>query len=638
MAFDHLPVGEDEPLIRDTPPEWLPLGMQVAEICNGWAGRGDLVAYVAGGDAGGRSAGACYLPQTAEIELNVEKAFSEGVMPFMIDDMTERATQFDNLKATGAIWHEAMHARFTRHDLESALEDMKPKEYDALMLLEESRIEAQGLRVHPQNRAFIRACALDMVLKDQDKYKASKLTPTRSAVRMLGLSRARVDAGVLKDADIKNIRKVLDTVLTDKQQAAFQKLWLDFQDVQNSNTYFGLSRLQKIAKEWVKLTEKFADENGDPTEKDIQKAVEEAMNRAEEERKKREENGEPEPEPGEGDADGEGEGIEVQFSEAAEEDAENTEIEAQTEGNDQKQKEREEAEAKDAEARYEETQRHKGAAGKVFNKGFGPGPHQTNSRLRSKREPTGAEWIAANTIADELDHARYRDRDREEVLSVEPPGRLRTRNLVQNAAIQERNLPGQVAAFRRTKYHQVEEPPLTLGVMTDISGSMGSAMEQMASAAWIFSQAAKQIDAEVAMVNFGNAVYPTLEPGMSLDHVYVYSADDNMERFDEAFQALDGTLNLINGVGARMLVVVSDGHYKGQERQHADTWLARCRAENIAVLWVGLTGSYGGDVASEYCRKNGATYYQTHGASVTEVAEKIGRAAADALADASASY
>jgi hypothetical protein len=128
--------------------------------------------------------------------------------------------------------------------------------------------------------------------------------------------------------------------------------------------------------------------------------------------------------------------------------------------------------------------------------------------------------------------------------------------------------------------------------MVDISGSMSSAMEPMASTAWIMSEAVRRVQGKTAMVYYGNEVFPTLKPGQHLGEVNVWSAPDGTEKFDEAFRALDGALNLLNGSGARLLVVTSDGAYTSSQRDSSEKWVRRCREAGVAVLWLPFDNGY----------------------------------------------
>jgi hypothetical protein len=124
---------------------------------------------------------------------------------------------------------------------------------------------------------------------------------------------------------------------------------------------------------------------------------------------------------------------------------------------------------------------------------------------------------------------------------------------------------------------------------------MSSAMHPMASTAWIMSEAVRRVQGRCAMVYYGSDVFPTLKAGQRLKEVSVYSAPDGTEQFDRAFRSLDGSLNLLNGTGARLLVVVSDGHYTPEETEMAKRWLKACTRNGVAVLWlpIGDSGATG---------------------------------------------
>jgi hypothetical protein len=193
---------------------------------------------------------------------------------------------------------------------------------------------------------------------------------------------------------------------------------------------------------------------------------------------------------------------------------------------------------------------------------------------------------ASVTIAKWLEKAKYRDRDVTEIASSLPPGRLRTRAIVQGKALEARGVYQQTQPWRRKVRKMTDDPTLTVGVMVDISGSMNSAMEPMATTAWVMSEAVRRVQGRTAMVYYGNEVFPTLKPGQHLDQVNVWEANDGYEKFDEAFRALDGALNLLNGTGARLLVVTSDGAYRSKEQERSIHWVTRCKQAGVAVLWL----------------------------------------------------
>jgi hypothetical protein len=115
--------------------------------------------------------------------------------------------------------------------------------------------------------------------------------------------------------------------------------------------------------------------------------------------------------------------------------------------------------------------------------------------------------------------------------------------------------------------------------------------------------------------------------------VRVYDANDGTEKFDDAFKALDGGLNLLHGNGVRMLVVVSDGEYTPAELRNAEKWIRRCHSEGVAVLWLTFDGN--GRTASRIVGDTNAVVIFTQ-LNPEEVATEIGRACATALERATA--
>ena len=273
---------------------------------------------------------------------------------------------------------------------------------------------------------------------------------------------------------------------------------------------------------------------------------------------------------------------------------------------------------------------HKKVADEVFKKTAELNGHGSGSSLKEVRMPTAAERAAAVKIARMLEKAKYRERDEREIQSILPPGRLRTRAIVQNAAYKAQGSMTLAEPWRRTVRKHTDDPTLNIGVMVDISGSMGNAMQPMAVTAWAMSEAARRVQARAAMVYYGQDVFPTLKPGQHLDQVNVYTAPDGTEKFDRAFKALDGGLNLLHGSGARLLVVVSDGCYTPQETERARHWVKECDRNGVAVLWLPFAAEYNTHYAKDITRDTNAVLL----ADVRDPADaavRIGTAAASAL-------
>jgi len=535
-----------------TAPEWLPLGRQIGELANKWSGRYDLVGYV--GENAGHGAPACYNPALAEIEVDVARAFGAGIKPEMIGDLSERATQYEFPKAIGALYHEAFHACFSEWNMPKASSDLNNQEYDALVLLEESRIEAQGLLAKPRAKSFLRASAMELVVADSAET-FGQMPDTKKAGMLVGLIHSRVEAGIL---DAEEVAEVLDLTESFLGADTITKLlevadkFRAHEDHANADPV-----LYDLAREWVRILQEKAEENGESLDA----------------------------QPG----DGEGEGEPSEFSEAVqdalEEVARAVQVSAQGDLDDQEQKEDWQEQVEEKASKAKENQINADTAKKVFARGSG-GTGKSSTRLRERRLPTSKERQASVTIAKWLERAKYRDRDVTEIDSETPPGRLRTRAVVQAKAMEERGVRERVAPFRKKVRKMTDDPTLSVGVMVDISGSMMGAMEPMATTAWVMSEAVRRVQGRTAMVYYGNEVFPTLKPGQHLDQVNVWEATDGWEAFDEAFRALDGSLNLLNGTGARLLVVTSDGAYRSKEEERSRYWVKRCVEAGVAVLWL----------------------------------------------------
>ena len=594
--MSHYKIGETR--AEATDPKWLPVGRQIGELANEWARRSDIVAYV--GPGAGGPAPACFIPASAEVEVNVDVAFGFGVEPEDVDLMT-RAGRYEFPRAVGAVMHEAFHARFSHWDIPAAKDALMPDEFDALMLLEEGRIEAQGLSAMPKALPFLRSCAMEIVIADA-AAQFGAVSNTQAAAQLVGLVWARVDAGVLRLDDVTEVTDLIDDYLGLDVVTQLRDIALA---AQAHSDHRDFARMYDLAREWAALVRETADEKGDG-----------------------------QPESGEGES-GEGDEGMSDFVkaliDALDEAAENVAVSSGADLEGAEEAEKNEEVVKERAEKAREIKDAKAAAGKVFG-GKGSGTLDfgaSHSNLAVVRQPTSDERVAAVQVANLLEKAKYRERDLTVVRSEIPGGRLRARAMVQGAALRERGVVAKVEPWERKVRRQTDEPTLTVGVMVDISGSMGSAMEPMATTAYVMSAAAQRIQAKTAMVYYGNSVFPTLRMGERMNEVKVYTAPDGTEKFDEAFRSIDGTLDLLYGSGARLLVIVSDGAYTGHEGKAAKRWMKRCHEEGVAVVWLPFDHGYEAkDKAGEYGTVLAGRF------SPTEAATKIGQICANALTKA----
>jgi len=595
-----------------TSAEWLVIGSKIGILTNMWAGRGDIIAYV--GPGAGGNAPACFTPATAEVEVNVEAAFGKTIKPEHIGDLTQASTMYEWPKAIGAIYHEAMHARYSTWDIIEMQKQLTKLEFMALVYLEEGRIEKRGVALNPDMAAFLKACALELVVADMrdNPIEGSK---TRIAANMAALTYARIDAGVLDFDDLADLGTMIVGILGVELYDKLRALWQQAQDTEAGD----INTLMDIARRWEALLKETSEERGEDDCEDGQPG---------------DGSGSGSGEGGEGDGDGSSSGLGSEdfekMMEALEEAAEATAVSVNDELADQQEQQEWRDEAKSRAGAAREAKEAADTASEVFGKGTGPvASTTTGSRLVEERMPTGPERSAAVKVAQMLDKAKYRDRDEKEIHSILPPGRLRTRVMVQGAALKSKGVMTQVEPWRRTVRKHVDDPTLSVGMMVDISGSMSDAMQPMAISAWVMSEAVRRVQGRAAMVYYGQGVFPTLKPGQHLDKVRVYSAPDGTERFDTAFKALDGGVRLLSGSGARLLVVASDGCYTSSETRAARKWVQACDRAGVGVLWL----TFGGHQAYEanaICQGTKAQVV-TCGGDVVSAAQMIGAAAAKAL-------
>jgi hypothetical protein len=537
----HFSASRERALLP-TPKEWLKLGAQMGDLCNEWSRRGDIVATV--GPKAGMGSPACFKPLIAEMEINTELAFGEATNPEYVDDFNLRQTQFDYPVAAGAILHEAMHARHTHWSLLEVAKHKNRAEAKLVELFEESRIEARGVQHFKKNRSFLRACALKLVIGD---LKPSEVLAggVMGLSQLMLLTMARVDAGVLEKDDVELVKEKSEEFFGKPLVKKLRKLWIK---AQAHNKDYEWEPLRKIAEEWIKLLE---DAGHDP-EAEASEGLKIILV-----------------------------GIMGEMGEMAEE----VESDARTEGTVQIVMELGEEAAAAAEEEAKESEEHEKMKAMVFDKTTGySGSSRSGSRLAEERPPKPEERAAAITVARELEKARYRDRVEVSRSTVLPPGRLRGRAAVQGAAARAQGRPSTVEPWQSTRRYHTEDPNLTMAWMTDISGSMSAAMKPMGITDYVLSEAGRRVDAKMASVYYGQGVFPGLRPGEHRENVRIYTAPDSTERFDDAFKALNGAVNLLGGSGARLLVIVSDFCYTPDQIEAAKKWLARCKSQGVAVI------------------------------------------------------
>lgn len=559
-----------------TPRNWLSAGSQINDAVLKWSDRSDMATTILVGDACKTiNSVAAHKWQSAEILINAEFAFGVDADPSFLPNLSERKNQIDYPVAMGAVFHEAAHAKYTNYDRISLAEETTPFQLLLVRAFEETRIEKHILKDFPKNAPFLRATSMKLILEDLDHAKIGH-NGVEVFSHLVLLTLARVTAGSLKKKDVKPIRDAFKAMFDPKTRNKLQTIWVK---AQSYSVHTDWTYLAELANEWIEVLRESGESMSSDLQEEFEKELLEILKSLLGE----------DFEPGEGEGEGEGEsegssgagaGLGGLMAALVNE----VETSAQEEVNEMAIQELMDERAKAREEAANESKNHQEEASRVFGRGTGPGGTSSFSTLQVERAPSSDERRAAVSLSQQLERAKYRDRQVIKSSSEIPPGRLNSRQMVSAAEQRSRGAEVTARPFARKQRKHTDEPTLSVGTLVDISGSMTYAMEPMASMSWIMSEATKRVQGRCATVYYGNDVFPVLKPGQHLDKVKVYDAADGTERFDRAFKAIDGSLNLLNGDGARLLVVVSDLCYTSHEVEAAKKWFNRCRASGVAVV------------------------------------------------------
>jgi hypothetical protein len=511
---------------------WLAFSAKMTAQVAPVADRADLTVTVAPG--AGRGAPACFIPAAAEIEVN---AACLGVDPATADPASP-ADRERYPALWGATVHECAHAAHSRWRAHQGTDAAWSA---AATALEESRIEGRQVARRPGDRAWLRACTCQIVVGD---FAAAAAPPASAAQAgsAAALILAREDAGILEAAEAEPVAKAVAMVIGEEKLGQLRQVWRESHRTRDDDAR-GMVRL---GRRWCRILGVQPDQpapKADPSEaggppSPVASAVGEATARVED--ASTAEFAPPPP-----------------FPPGA-------------------------AEAREAEKK---ARRAAGdASARVFARDPGDGSGGTTGVTR---EPTADEQAAARWLARALREASAGGRAETVIASATPPGRLRMRHAVTADAQRAAGAIPTARPFTRVERRRVPAPPLAVGVMCDVSGSMSAFTGSVASTAWILARATASLPAaRTATVIYGREVRPVTYPGAVPARVAEFSAAGKYEDFTRALNALDGALGLSRPRATRILVIVSDGRYKGTQHADGQKLVTRLAASGCLVIWI----------------------------------------------------
>lgn len=202
-------------------------------------------------------------------------------------------------------------------------------------------------------------------------------------------------------------------------------------------------------------------------------------------------------------------------------------------------------------------------------------------------KPSAEDYMMAKKLSKELENLNVSGRGKFVVASQTPPGRMNSRQAVQRSAERARGQMSTAKPWKRVKHTVDVNPPLTVGVLTDVSGSQSWAEMLSARMAWVLSHAVTSIGGRVAAATFGDEALVTLRPGEHPEKLTIVDADGGTEQFDWAAGTLDTLLNLTTGTGVRLLFVLTDGYMvKNGEMRRTKEWVEAFVKAGVHVIWI----------------------------------------------------
>jgi hypothetical protein len=172
-----------------------------------------------------------------------------------------------------------------------------------------------------------------------------------------------------------------------------------------------------------------------------------------------------------------------------------------------------------------------------------------------------------------------------------PGGRLHGRGQVQRVAQKAAGQRPTALGWSVKKRTHVDEPKIRVGVMLDVSGSMSAQAKIAGSMAYAMGNAVERVGGEFGMVLFGTDVLGLIKPGQKLDVAPEIQASCGWEYFSKAFYALDNEMDLVDGEGLRVLVLLSDGVFvQGSEEKAADAILPMLASKGVVIIHVDIDG------------------------------------------------
>lgn len=246
------------------------------------------------------------------------------------------------------------------------------------------------------------------------------------------------------------------------------------------------------------------------------------------------------------------------------------------------------------------------------------------------RAPESSERKAATALARKLRQVKHPAVKPTRRNHTRPPGQLDVREAMRLTHQVSANQRITAKPFIHTAVDRTKTADLKVGIMCDISGSMSSAQEPLAVSRWVLADAVHAVGGEVATVLFGDDAHGVQRGKQRQTEIEVFDARGGWENYIPAFSMIDGELDLIDGDGARLLVIITDGRFNDRGAvRYAEETMDMARKAGVVVVWLSVSGYFQ--------REDGYGHGKVidgHGKSATEIATMLGNEVLDAFRDA----
>lgn len=531
---------------------------------------------------------AAYEPKTNTIFVNPDFVFPDGYEDDRHGQQITTGMDEQVRVARGAIIHEVGHAHYSKFRL-ADIAKLDANVGQVIVALEELRIEHNmNAFINRTDRLAKQDYATDLMYGAhyiaRHNIPVGPVTPLDVST-CLALTFGRVDAGVLSYGAAMVYRDAFEEHMDPALIDSLRDVWLRYMGLTDRDMPTRIT----LAKEWLDLLDlPSGDEDGMPEEGGDAYGEKGEGDEGEGEGG----NGESESdEDGEGEGQGKsGKGFGDDIRDAADYSYEVTKTQLATD-------------AKNREAIARRAAMEGAAKSKEIRKELAERAHKSHGYGETKvtrygmplfapsTKPTGAEQQAMVSLARQLDKVSYVDKHKTKVGSDVPPGRLAGRGMVQAGAQRARGQVVTAAPWKAKKRKSVPKTPLTVGIIADVSGSMSSSVKSVSTAAWMLSEAVNRVQGRTSTVLMGEDVYGLIAPGKRMAEVPRYNAIAGHENFTDAYHAIDGSLHMSTGKGARILFCVTDAHFvSSAHRDYAYQAMRECKAAGIQVFWLDYDG------------------------------------------------